>query len=90
MRAGYGKDLRQFFAENIHLEKLLDLGPGVFDATVDTNILLCAKTSRTEVQSVACTIEEEWKRNATTLATYTQENSVNFPLPPHWANPGLS
>ena len=82
MRAGYGKNLRQFFAENIHLEKLLDLGPDVFDATVDTNILLCAKTSRTEVQSGACTIEEEWKRNATTLAAYTQENSVNFPLPP--------
>ena len=34
MRAGYGKNLRRFFVENIHPKKLLDLGPDVFDATV--------------------------------------------------------
>ena len=81
MRAGYGKNLRQFFAENIHLKKLLDLGPDIFDATVDTNILLCTKKAKKETESVACTVEEKWKHSATTLATYTEENSVNFPMP---------
>ena len=82
MRAGYGKNLRQFFAENINLKKLLDLGPDIFDATVDTNILLCTKKSEDEAISIACTVKDKRKQNATTLFTYAQENSVDFSLPP--------
>ena len=81
MRAGYGKNLRQFFVENIHPKKLLDLGPDIFDATVDTNILLCSKKQESEIESVACTVEAKWKHSATMLATYTQENGVDFPMP---------
>ena len=82
MRAGYGKSLRQFFTENIHLKKLLDLGPDVFDATVDTNILLCTRKTESEIASIACAVEEKWKHSAITLSTYTQENGVDFPMPP--------
>ncbi len=42
MRARYGASLRQFLSRQNPL-RLLDLGPGVFTATVDTNILLVQK-----------------------------------------------
>ncbi|MYA56567.1 hypothetical protein F4X88_09750, partial [Candidatus Poribacteria bacterium] len=38
MRAGYGKKLRDYFATLTQPIQLLDMGPDVFDATVDTNI----------------------------------------------------
>ena len=82
MRAGYGKGLRQFFVSNINSKKLLDLGPDMFEATVDTNILLCRKKMEGDFKSAACIVKGKWKHSATTLATYTQENSVHFPLPP--------
>ena len=82
MRAGYGKNLRQFFVQNIRPQKLLDLGPNIFDATVDTNILLCTQKSAKETPSIACTVEEEWKHTTTTLITYVEKNGVDFPLPP--------
>ena len=40
MRAGYGKKLRDYFGTLTQPIQLLDMGPDVFDATVDTNILL--------------------------------------------------
>ena len=40
MRAGYGKKLRDYFVTLTQPIQLLDMGPDVFDATVDTNILL--------------------------------------------------
>ncbi len=124
MRAGYGKALRHFFVENVHPIKLLDLGPDIFDATVDTNILLCSRTRTSPVargvargpvsrgaatptvpvargpvprgaatptvpvargpvprEAIACTVNEKYKHTATTLAAYTAENGVHFPLP---------
>ena len=44
MRAGYGKKLRDYFVMLTQPIQLLDMGPDVFDATVDTNILLFQKT----------------------------------------------
>ncbi len=44
MRAGYGKKLRDYFVTLTQPIQLLDMGPDVFDATVDTNILLFQKT----------------------------------------------
>ena len=88
MRAGYGKALRRFFVENIHPIKLLDLGPDIFDATVDTNILLCSRAPTVPVargpvprEAIACTVTEKYKHSATSLATYTAENGVHFPMP---------
>jgi len=43
MRAPYGEKMRAFFANSTQPLILLDLGAGVFDATVDTNILLFAE-----------------------------------------------
>ena len=40
LRAGYGKKLRNYFIRQTQPIQLLDMGPGVFDAAVDTNILL--------------------------------------------------
>ncbi len=88
MRAGYGKSLRRFFVENVHPIKLLDLGPDIFDATVDTNILLCSRAptgpgARGPVprEAIACTVTEKYKHTATSLAAYAAENGVHFPLP---------
>ena len=88
MRAGYGKSLRRFFVENVHPLKLLDLGPDIFDATVDTNILLCRRKAALPVargpvprEAIACTITEKYKHSATTLAAYAEENGVRFPVP---------
>ena len=45
MRARYGQKLREFFVKNTQPLQLIDLGPDVFETpTVDTNILLYAKT----------------------------------------------
>ena len=88
MRAGYGKSLRRFFVENVHPIKLLDLGPDIFDATVDTNILLCSRAPTVPVargpvprEAIACTVTEKYKHSATSLAAYAAENGVHFPLP---------
>ena len=88
MRAGYGKALRRFFVENVHPIKLLDLGPDIFDATVDTNILLCRRGRSLSVargpvprEAIACTVTEKYKHTATSLAAYTAENGVHFPMP---------
>ena len=43
MRAGYGKKLRDYFVTLTQPVQLLDMGPDVFDAAVDTNILLFQK-----------------------------------------------
>ncbi|MCL1880484.1 MAG: Eco57I restriction-modification methylase domain-containing protein [Actinomycetia bacterium] len=44
MRAAYGQSLRSFFIENSNPVRLIDFsGQKVFDATVDTNILLATK-----------------------------------------------
>ena len=44
MRAAYGKKLRDYLIGHTQPVQLLDMGPGVFDATVDTNILLLQNT----------------------------------------------
>jgi len=49
MRAKYGEKLRRFFKEKTTLKQIIDFnGYQVFDATVDTNILLFQKTKPSE------------------------------------------
>lgn len=44
MRAGYGKQTRNYFSQKTQPARLIDLGPDVFEtATVDSNILLFGK-----------------------------------------------
>ena len=57
MRAAYGKKMRQLFADNIKVIQLIDLGPGVFEATVDANILILKKSVDAEIIAKACKIE---------------------------------
>ncbi len=78
MRTNYGKSLRRFFSKNNPL-KLVDLGPGVFNAaTVNTNILIVAKNTDTvvgtghamslQIQMRATQLTEKNKRNIANLS----------------------
>jgi hypothetical protein len=72
MRAGYGKELRQFFVR-YNPKILIDLGPNVFEnATVDTNIIL-VKKSRNENKLKAVTINEKKKDNLNLSAIIQEE-----------------
>ena len=57
MRAAYGMKMRRLFADTTRVIQLIDLGSGVFDATVDTNILILKK-SIDDFKSKACKIEK--------------------------------
>ena len=57
MRTAYGQKLRQLFADQTQVIQLIDLGPGVFEATVDTNILILNKSIDESPKSKACKIE---------------------------------
>ena len=78
MRAGYGKDLRQFLAKRTNPKLLLDFGGiQVFDsATVDTNILLFSKESnRHETQAVSGS--KQHKDILKNLSDFVRHNAVS-------------
>ncbi len=60
MRAGYGENTRQFFADSTNPLLLIDFaGQKIFEsATVDTNILLFRKT-KNEKKTTACVIRDK-------------------------------
>ena len=60
MRAGYGENTRQFFAENTNPVLLIDFaGQKIFEsATVDTNILLLSK-QKNQQKTLACIVKEK-------------------------------
>ena len=77
MRAGYGKDLRQFLSKKSNPKLLLDFGGiQVFDsATVDTNILLFAKEgNRHETQAVSGS--KQHKDILKNLSDFVRHNAV--------------
>ncbi|MCC5944187.1 MAG: Eco57I restriction-modification methylase domain-containing protein [Bernardetiaceae bacterium] len=73
MRAGYGKKLRKYFAEETQPLKLIDFGGHqVFEtATVDTNILIAKNQSAEVLQAVS--IEKDFANN---LTQYFKEKKV--------------
>ena len=77
MRAGYGKGLRQFFANNTNPKLLLDFGGiQVFDsATVDTNILLISKDSN-QHETLAVSGNKQHKDILNNLSDFVRHNSV--------------
>ena len=83
MRAGYGKKLRDYFVEHTQPIQLLDMGPGVFDATVDTNILLL-QNAASDVRSAftATTIGSDFDTHTDNIAQYLNDNGVAMELPP--------
>ena len=74
MRAAYGKSLRRFFANHTNPIQLIDFaGQQIFDATVDTNILVLSK-SKNEKATKAVSIKDNESIN--NLSVYIKQNSV--------------
>ena len=82
MRAGYGKKLRNYFIEHIQPIQLLDMGSGVFDATVDTNILLLQNTAPdARLAFTATIIGSDFDTHIDDIAQYLKDNGVAMELP---------
>ena len=77
MRAGYGKKLRGYFAQNTNPILLLDFaGQKVFDsATVDVNILVLEKATN-KGATFACIAEKECKNNLSDFVTHNSFSSA--------------
>ena len=71
MRADYGKKLRDYFVTLTQPIQLLDMGPDVFDATVDTNILLFQKiVSNAPTAFVGVSLGADFDRQTNNIAQY--------------------
>ena len=83
MRAGYGKKMRNYFILYTQPVQLLDMGPDVFDATVDTNILLLQnKIIYDGVMTFrSATIGVDFDRQTDNIAQYVTDNSVDMEMP---------
>ena len=84
MRAGYGENTRNFFAENTNPELLIDFaGVKVFEsATVDTNILMFSKVKNRQKTS-ACVVKKDGIKD---LIDFVIQNSTpcNFKTGESW------
>ena len=82
MRAGYGKKLRDYFVTLTQPIQLLDMGPDVFDATVDTNILLFQKTvSDATTTFVGVSLKADFDRQTGNIAQYLSDNGTTMEMP---------
>ena len=82
MRAGYGKKLRDYFVTLTQPIQLLDMGPDIFDATVDTNILLFQKiVSDTTTTFVGVSIGTDFDRQTGNIARYVSDNGATMEMP---------
>ena len=82
MRAGYGKKLRDYFGTLTQPIQLLDMGPDVFDATVDTNILLFQNTivdDSTDFRAVS--IGTGFDKQTSNIAQYLMNNGATMEMP---------
>jgi type I restriction-modification system DNA methylase subunit len=74
MRAEYGKSLRRFFSSFTNPIELIDFaGQQIFDATVDTNILLLSK-SENQLSTSAVSVKD--KDSIANLSVYIKKNGV--------------
>ena len=82
MRAAYGKKLRDYFISHTQPIQLLDMGPDVFDATVDTNILLLQNTAP-DAHAIfkATTIKSDFDTSTGDVARYLNDNGMAMELP---------
>ena len=82
MRAGYGKKLRDYFVTLTQPIQLLDMGPDVFDATVDTNILLFQKiVSDATTTFVGVSLKADFDRQTGNIAQYLSDNGTTMEMP---------
>ncbi len=82
MRAGYGKKLRDYFVTLTQPVQLLDMGPDVFDATVDTNILLFQKiVSDAPTAFRGVSLGADFDRQTDNIAQYLSDNGATMEMP---------
>ena len=83
MRAGYGKKLRDYFVTLTQPIQLLDMGPDVFDATVDTNILLFQKvvSDVPDCLSVGVSLRADFDRQTGNIVQYVSDNGATMEMP---------
>ena len=82
MRAGYGKKLRDYFVTYTQPVQLLDMGPDVFDATVDTNILLLQNTAPDDSTDFkAVTIGADFDKQTGNIGQYLSDNGGTMEKP---------
>ena len=82
MRAGYGKKLRDYFITHTQPVQLLDMGPDVFDATVDTNILLFQNTVSDVPDTFSgVSIRADFDRQTDDISQYLTDNGATMEMP---------
>ena len=82
MRTAYGRKLRDYFTKYTQPIKLLDMGPDVFEAAVDTNILLLQNVSPVNPATFsATTIKSNLDEQEGNIAQYLNENSASMEMP---------
>ena len=82
MRAAYGKKLRDYLIGHTQPVQLLDMGPDVFDATVDTNILLLQNTvPDAHLTFTATTIKSDFDPHTGNIAQYLSDNGMAMEVP---------
>ncbi len=82
MRAGYGKKLRDYFVTLTQPIQLLDMGPDVFDATVDTNILLFQKSvSDVPAAFRGVSLGADFDRQTGSIVRYLSTNGATMEMP---------
>ena len=82
MRAGYGKKLRDYFVTLTQPIQLLDMGPDVFEATVDTNILLFQKiVSHATTAFVGVSLGADFDKQTGNIARYVNDNGATMEIP---------
>ena len=81
MRAAYGKKLRDHFIARTQPVQLLDMGANVFDATVDTNILLLRNVKPTGASFRAVTVRADLNRTNGDMARYLSHHGLPMALP---------
>ncbi len=82
MRAGYGKKLRDYFILYTQPVQLLDMGPDVFEATVDTNVLLFQNAvSDAPVTFRGVSIGADFDRQTDNISQYLTDNGIRMEMP---------
>jgi hypothetical protein len=79
MRAKYGHNLRKFFKEKTTLKQIIDFnGYKVFEATVDTNILIFQKTKPVDINIMSIiNIKPDFTKN-TDIVKYLQIHNLKI------------
>ncbi|MFK4893520.1 Eco57I restriction-modification methylase domain-containing protein [Lactococcus petauri] len=80
LRAGYGKSLRNYFLENTNPYLLVNLGPGMFGATVDTSILALEKSENKDELKAIDLVQraQEPKKRIENMSDYIEQNKLSI------------